>query len=66
MIRGLKYMIYRKRMKFFFPLFLEGKTEAGFYCGFQQQEESRRKIKCKWDKVQQERFQLDIRKMYLE
>lgn len=53
-------------MKFFFPLFLEGKTEAGFYCGFQQQEESRRKIKCKWDKVQQERFQLDIRKMYLE
>lgn len=66
MIRGLKYVIYRKIMKKLFPQFLEGKTEEGFYCGFQQQEENRRQIKCKSDKVQQKRFWLDIREMYLQ
>lgn len=30
-------------MKKLFPQFLEGKTEEGFYCGFQQQEENRKK-----------------------
>lgn len=44
-------------MKKLFPQFLEGKTEEGFYCGLQQQKENKiKEIKCKWDKLQQNRF----------